>query len=370
MHLGLIPDSPAEWKALASGRVPLPFLETHCAFGLAQAVLTATKLGVFESLASDAATATEIASRCGTDPVSTPKLLSALVGSGYLCYRGDRYALTTNARTWLLRGSPRSLVDAVLFAGNEWDFMSHMENYVQTGMPLDIHCGMTDEQWDRYQRCMRALAGQLANEVAQVLQVPCGATDMVDVGGSHGRYSVALCRRHHGLRAVVLDLPEAVRATAPLLAAEDMGRRVVHLESDALTYDFGVDTYDVVLLSHLVHHFNASQNDELFARLGRALRPCGVLAVLEPIRRETGDGVDQLAALNELYFGVTSRAGIWTARDIAGWQRDAGLQPAAEPIMLSDGGTGLQLATKPARQPGSTGAAPGTVSPGTSDQPC
>lgn len=346
MHLGLIPDSPTEWKALASGRVPLPFLETHFAIGLAQAVVAATKLGVFEALAAQAATAVEMASRCETDPLSTRKLLNALAGSGYLVHRGGRYALATNARTWLLAGSPRSLVDAVLFTGSEWDFMSHIEDYVRTGMPLDIHECMTDEQWDRYQRCMRALAGQLAKEVAQVLPMPRRATDMVDVGGSHGHFSVALCRRYQGLRSVVLDLPEAVRAAAPILAADKMGCRVVHLESDALTHDFGVDTYDVVLLSNLAHHFDASQNAELFARLGRALRPRGVLAVLEPIRPETGEVAHQLAALNELYFGLTSRAGTWTARDIAAWQQGAGLQPAAEPIMLSDGNTGLQVATK------------------------
>lgn len=176
--------------------------------------------------------------------------------------------------------------------------------------------------------------------------MPRGATEMVDVGGSHGHYSVSLCRRYHGLRSVVLDLPEAVRAAAPLLAAENMGHRVVHFESDALTHDFGVDSYDVVLLSNLAHHFDAAQNAELFARLARALRSCGVLAVLEPIRPEKRDSVDQLAALNELYFGVTSRAGTWTAHDIAGWQRGAGLQPAEEPIMLSDGNSGLQIATK------------------------
>lgn len=230
----------------------MPFLETHFSFGLAHAVMVATNLGVFESLACQTATSTEIASRCGSDPASTLRRLDVLVGSGYLRYRGDRYALTTTARTWLLAGSPHSLVDAVLFAGDEWELMGHIKGYVRTGMPLDIHKCMTGEQWDRYQRCMRALAGQLANEVAEVLPMPRGTTEMVDVGGSHGHYSVALCRRYHGLRSVVLDLPEAVRAAAPLLAAENMGHRVVHFESDALTHDFGVDSYDVVLLSNLL----------------------------------------------------------------------------------------------------------------------
>jgi SAM-dependent methyltransferase len=346
MRLGLIADNPEEREALTSMRVPVPFFETHYAFGLARTVMAATKLGVFESLTRRAATATEIAGRCGTDPVATQKLLIALAGSDYLYFYDGLYALTPTGRACLVVASPRSLVDTMLFAYDEWDLMNHIEDYVRTGAPIDVHQHITGEQWERYQRSMRALAAQVAPQVAQAIPVPDHATDMVDVGGSHGYYSVALCRRHTCLRSVVLDLPKAVKAAAPLLAAEKMGDRVMHLEADALVHDFGVEAYDLVLLSNLAHHFSASQNTDLFGRLGWALRPGGVLAVIEPIRVEPGGTMGQFAALSELYFGMTSQSGTWTARHIAGWQRDAGLQPAPEPIVLRSGDIGLQIATK------------------------
>jgi SAM-dependent methyltransferase len=128
---------------------------------------------------------------------------------------------------------------------------------------------------------------------------------------------------------------------------EEMGSRVTHVAADARTHDFGVDAYDVIMLSNLAHHFSAADNADLFGRLGRALRPRGVFAVIGPMRIETGDRIGQFSALSELYFGVTSRSGTWTACEIAGWQRDAGLRPAGEPIMLGGGSTSLQLATKP-----------------------
>jgi SAM-dependent methyltransferase len=167
---------------------------------------------------------------------------------------------------------------------------------------------------------------------------------MIDVGGSHGYYSVALCRGLPHLRSAVLDLPEAINAAAPLLAAEKMGDRVVYREGNALAYDFGVEAFDLVLLSHLAHHFSASQNAELFQWLGRALRPRGVLAVIEPIRPENAGAVGQFAALSGLYFGLTSRSGTWTIDEIARWQLDAGLNPTSQPIMLSTGNIGVQTA--------------------------
>jgi SAM-dependent methyltransferase len=346
MRLGLIADTEDEREALQSMRVPVPFFETHYAFGLARTVMAATKLGVFESLSRRAATAKEIARRCGTDPVATQKLLIALAGSDYLYVHDGLYALTPTARACLVAGSPGSLVDTVLFAFDEWDLMDHIEDYVRTGTPIDAHHRIAGEQWGHYQRSMRALASQTAPQAAQAIPVPPDAAAMIDVGGSHGYYSVELCRRHTCLRSVVLDLPDAVRAAAPLLAAEKMGDRVVHLEGDALAHDFGVEAYDLVLLSNLAHHFSASQNADLFGRLGRALRRGGVLAVIEPIRVEPGDSKGQFAALSELYFGMTSRSGTWTAHHIAGWQRDAGLQPAPEPIVLLAGDIGLQIATK------------------------
>ena len=364
MRLGMTPANAAERDALDSGAVPVPFFETHMAFGLARAVMAATTLGIFESLTGGAATADVIADRCRTDPTATHKLLTALAGCGYLESGEGRYALSPMARTWLVLESPRSLVHTLMFAYYEWDLMSHVEDYMRTGRPVDVHERMTGHQWELYQRSMRGLAAQSAHAAAQAIPVPEGAATMMDIGGSHGYYSVALCRRHPGLRSTVLDLPEAISSAAPLLAAENMGDRVVHREGDALTHDLGVGAYDVVLVSNLAHHFSAPQNKELFTRIARALRPNGVFAVLEPFRSDTAAGVGQLAALSELYFGLTSRSGTWAVHEIAQWQRDAGLLPATHPVALSSGDIGLQLAFK-TPQASTVGDAANSTTPAT-----
>src|SRR5829696_2518117 len=229
-----------------------------------------TKLGVFEALREEPLDASRVAERCGLDARGTHKLLFALAGAGYVEDTDGRYALAPVARKWLLADSPSSLADKLLLQFHEWDWVERAEDYVRTGEPLELHASISAEEWPIYQRGMRALAGAAAAETARRLPVPRGARDMLDIGGSHGYFSVALCRRHDTLSATVLDLPEAVEHAAPILAAEGMGEHVVHRAGDALSDDLGTDVYDLVLIAQLVHHFSDEQNRELAARVARA----------------------------------------------------------------------------------------------------
>ena len=346
MRLGAIPHGVMERVASALGLVPTPVLDTIIALLLARTVMVATRLGVFETMAGQSRSAEEVGEQCGTAPAATRKLLDALVGIGYLRVRDGRYSLAPVALRWLLKDSPRSLHDAILMQFVDEQFIAQMETFVQTGTPVEIHEHMTPETWDIYQRGMRSGARLTTPEVALRLPMPRHARTMLDIGGSHGYYSVALCRRYPDLRATVLDLPEAVEAAAPLLAREGMGDRVVHWADSALTADLGSERYDLILIANLVHHFTEAQNRDLVRRCARALRPGGRLVIGEVARPETPREAGQIGALTDLYFAITSAGGTWTFAEMADWQRSAGLRPR-RPIRLFTGpGGGLQVAEK------------------------
>jgi len=347
MKIGLIPENALERIALLTGQVPTPIAHTLGGIVLARTVMAATKLGVFESLRAKAHTAAEVAAACSADPFATGKLLDALVSSGYLASRGARYRLTSLSRKWVLKDSPRSLHDAILYEALEWEWLTHLDEFVRSGKPLDFHATMTADEWALYQRGMRAIAGIGADEVARHVPVPRGAHTMLDIGGSHGYYSVAICRRHRGLRATVLDLPQAIEHAAPLLARERMGDRVVHRAGNALMDDLGTEAFDLVFISQLVHHFDDTTNRELARRAARALRPGGRLVILEAIRRQSPKQGGQVAGLLDLYFAFTSHAGTWSFAEMASWQRGAGLIPEAPIRFLRLPGYGAQAAVKP-----------------------
>lgn len=346
MKIGIRPENPLEALALALGLVPVPMAETLPTLLLARTLMAAARFGVFGALAGQPLTAAEVAERCGTHSGATRTLLGTLVSGGHLVLEGERYALSAVARKWLAPDSPQSLHDSLLYRYVEWDWIARLDDYLQDGRPLDIHGEMTAGQWSLYQRGMLAFARLSAGELARRAPVPRGAREMLDLGGSHGFSSVALCRRHPGLRATVFDLPEAVEHAAPLLAEQGMGDRVVHKVGDALTTDFGEKHYDFILVSQFVHHFDGPTNRALLRRLARALRPGGVLALVELVKhRSPGEG-GQLGGLLDLYFSLTSEAGTWSFEEMAGWQREAGLVPRKPIRFRTIPGMGIQAAAR------------------------
>jgi predicted O-methyltransferase YrrM len=347
--LGVVPENPVEWVVLRLGLAPQPLIETHLAYTLARAVMLGTKLGLFDALADGEATAEQLASRLGTERRATEKLTFALAGAGYLAERdGDRYSLTKTSRRWLARESPLSLADKMLFQFIEWGWLEEAERFVRSGEPLAVHQSLDEQGWDLYQRGMRAMTAAFSKEAVRRTPIPKGARDMLDIGGSHGLYSVALCRRHENLRSTILDLPDAVEKAAPLLAAEGMGERVVHRAGDALLDDLGEERYDLILIASLVHHFSAEQNIDLTTRVARALRPGGVFAIFDALRAPSARKAGQVPALLDFYFALTSASGTWAPEEMASWQREAGLRPR-RPIRFREvPGAGIQAADKSA----------------------
>jgi SAM-dependent methyltransferase len=347
VRVGLMGENPLESALLASGFVPNAMLEGYAPV-YARATLTATRLGMFDAIGRGAGSAKAVAEACGTDERATAKLLNLLTSMRYLRHRDGIYRLAGHVRRWLLADARASIRDLILMKELEWSWIDQLESFVRDGRPLDVHGTMSTADWGVYQRGMRAQANPLAGLLARRVPVPAGATEMLDIGGSHGYFSVAICRRHPGLRATVLDLPPAVEQAAPILEREGMGERVVLRAGDALTDDLGNEAYDLIMAFSLVHHFDDATNRSLVARAARALRPGGYLVIGDALRPTSPGKGGQQGAFFDLYFALTSESGLWTFDEMRAWQLDAGLVPRRSISLVPGGGFGLQVAERAA----------------------
>lgn len=321
------PENLMERVALMANLAPVPLLETHMASTAARAIMVAADVGLFEALGKGDQTAEAAAAACGTDPRATKHLLECLVGIGYASWRDGKYALPARQRKWLLQSSPSSVVAKLAFGLIEWDWVGKMDEFVRTGKALDVHSSLNARQWAIYQDGMRDVAANAAVELAKRLPVPQGATQLLDIGGSHGLYSTELCKRHPALSATILELPGAVDRASEIAKKEGLGERVKHKIGNALTDDLGEATFDVVMINNLVHSFSPEENAELARRVARALAPGGVYAIGDFLRTPHPGAGGGVPAIMDLYFALTSASGTWAEGEIVSWQRGAGLMP-------------------------------------------
>jgi len=324
MRLGAVPQNVFEAAALAAGEVPTPLIDTLVALLLANTVMTGTSVGLFDALADGPLSAEEVAARCQTDPRATERLLRALCGCKYLRWQGDRYGLARLARRWLIRHREGSVAAAVLHRTLDLRFMT-FEDYVRKGISQDFHTQLTPSDWEIYHAGQASHAELVIAEVLELVQISGQATRLLDLGGGHGRFALAFCRRYSSLHADVVDLARTAAQDAPSVSnaiADRIHYHVADIRSSAISEQ----AYDVVLLANVVHHFDGPTNRRLIEGAARALREDGMLVVIDAFRSRSNKHVDQIEALMDLYFGAASGSRLWAIEDVRRWMIESGLR--------------------------------------------
>jgi 2-polyprenyl-3-methyl-5-hydroxy-6-metoxy-1,4-benzoquinol methylase len=327
MKINLQAENALEWLAIKLNLAPRPLIDTQVSFSTARAIMVAAELGIFEAIGTQTKTADEIAQICQIHPQGTSHLLNCLVGVGYLQWRCAKYSLKRTYQKWLLNGSEANLIAKLRFQLLEWEWMTKLEGYVRSGSPLEVHSTMSKQEWELYQKGMRDLSFNAAKELARKIPVPKGAVSMLDIGGSHGLYSIELCMRHPTLTSTILELPGAIESATVIARKYDKTGRVKHVAGNALTDNLGKNEYDLVLINNLSHHFTADQNRSLAIKVAHALKPGGVCAIGDMIRAERPGEGGVVASTFGLFFSLTSSSGSWSVSEMQSWQKAAGLIP-------------------------------------------
>ena len=326
MKIKIQPENPLEWMALKMNLAPTPLVDTQIAFNTARAIMTGAELGIYETIGKNSKTADEVATACNTNAHATRQLLNCLVGIGYLSWSDEKYSLKKKYHKWLLKESDTNLVSKLRFQLVEWNWMAMLEEYVRTGKTLQLHSSVNENEWKLYQEGMRDLSINAAKELAGKIPLPLNATSMLDIGGSHGLYSIELCKKYPGLKSTILELPAAIDSAQAIAKRYDTTGRVNYVAGNALDDDLGTESYDLVMINNVVHHFTEEQNNMLAGKIARALKPGGTYIIGEFIRAEKPGEGGVIASASGLYFSVISASGNWSAAEMESWQKNAGLK--------------------------------------------
>lgn len=308
---------------------PDALFEALLAYRISAVLRAAIELDCFSAVAEGKRTAAKIASSRGGTERSMRILLDAVAGSLPAALRksGGGYRLTPLSRRYLVRTSPDFVGPLMPLYGHKtmWDGFRRLPEAVRAGTSvLDQNAHAADQEfWEDYARATARDAVPKAKKMLRLLgrrRAPC---EILDLACGSGVYGATLARGIPGSRVTFLDRPNVLAVTR-----KQVGLPATFLEGDLFTTPFG-GPYDIVIASHVFHHFDREECLALARKMADAIRPGGRLVVQEFVPDEK-----RSRRLLPLLFAVTmlvwTRAGdAYTFSDYRSWLSAAGLRRIA-----------------------------------------
>lgn len=316
-----------ELIALSANLIPVPLIHTQIYPLIAKAVLEAHSLNIFEAFRTGPKSLENAAETTGLDPNALGSLLKVLAACKYLKYKQHKYSLTSMSRKWCLKSSPESLYNMQCYNQVTWNWLGHLETFLKTGKGIQYHDNLDEREWALYQQGMENIASTISKFITALGPKLDKPKKMLDIGGSHGLFSLEYVKKYPGMSATILDLPLAVDHAEPLLRKHYKGNNIRYKKGDARKECFGIDEYDIVFVGSVMHHFTAEQNTDLCNRISTALKTKGYLVIQEFLKAEEEVKSEMITSTMDLFFNLSSNSGGWSAKDLVQFQHASGLKP-------------------------------------------
>lgn len=244
---------------MADDLTPEPIMRIAMGFMAAKHLFVAGAIGIFEKLAEGAATADELAGRCGVPSRTLRISADAMLSLGLLEHDGERYRNGPVAAAFLAGNPGPDLRPMLSF----WDRISYpawtrLENAVRTGEGQAYFDRFSDEEQRIFSTGVEAFTAGAATALARIYDFGTHRR-LLDVAGGTGSFLIAILRRHPALRGTLFELPGACAVARQRLASEPDRARIAIVEGDLLKDDLP-DGHDLILAANIVHGLSDAHN--------------------------------------------------------------------------------------------------------------
>jgi C-methyltransferase len=294
---------------------PEPIMQALQGFQVSAILMTGLELGVFDQIAKGEDDPESIARTIGADERGTRILLDALAAVGFLSPNDGRYGLTPVADAFLVSDSPAYLGGMANILGDEWQWHAFMrlgEAVRNGGTVLEEHAETPGHAWwETFARSIGGFATPAAEGLAAIL-APWAkdreTLEILDVACGNGKYSMAVAAQNENARITLLDWPNVLEVTRGYVEENGMADRTSYIAGDMFEVPLG-GPYDLVITSHVYHHFSEERCVELLKRLADALEPGGRLAIQDFMAGDAPPAEDPFPRLFSVIMLVWTREG-------------------------------------------------------------
>jgi 2-polyprenyl-3-methyl-5-hydroxy-6-metoxy-1,4-benzoquinol methylase len=328
---------------------PAPFMDLAGAMAY-QTISTAVRLGVFQALAEQPRSPSELAQRLEMQERGAASLLEALAAIGYVTPQNGRYANTPLTQKWILDTRVVDTEASLRFWDEAMrDLWRHSAEVLRSGeRPYDFY------QWveadpDRSRSFQQTLIGNariVSGDIAKKLPLNGASRRLLDVGGGHGTFSFAFCHHFPGVQATILDSHAGLELARQQAAEEELGDRIRFIQGDLWQVEWG-QAYDTILLFNLMHHYDIETNIQLLRKTAAALKPGGTVAILDQIAgKVNGSATNALVRLIALQYHLFANGRVFSRDEMNQVLSQAGFQDLSFHRLSKSPGTSLILATR------------------------
>lgn len=299
----------------------------------ARALAAGVELDLFGQIAAGKRTVKKISDAVGASPRGIAALLDALTAIGHLRKTGDRYGLPPASAAFLVPGK-KEYAGAIAGALSlTWDSWKNLTEVVRSGHTTET-VNVAEQGKEFFPKLVTSLfPGNFAASRAAVSGFPENdrrkTHRILDVGAGSGAWSLAFAQAIPAARVTTADFREMTPLTQQFAEKVGVASRYSYLEGDLRQTDFGRDTYDLVILGHVIHSEGEKHGLELLRKCFAALRSGGKLLIAEyvPNDARTGPPMPVLFGLTMLL--QTEEGNVFTMREYRSWLKGIGFRKVA-----------------------------------------
>jgi len=247
------------------------------------------KLDVFTAIGKEHLTEVETAGKIGGNPRGVGMLLNALTAMKLLVKTGGRYGNTPFGLSRLAKNSPDYLGWIILHHHYLMESWARLDRAVKTGRPVRSRSSFSGaKRRESFLMGMYNIATKVAPLVVAAVDLK-DSHHLLDLGGGPGTYAIHFCLANPRLRATVYDLPETRPFADRTIQRFGLSGRV-EIQAGNHLKDRIRGTYDVVLLSQILHGEGPKDCGKIIRKAVSSLERSGRIIVHEFILNDSMDG--------------------------------------------------------------------------------
>src|SRR5215470_1914170 len=326
---------------------PVLIFETLNAYQRSAALKAAIQLDVFTAVGEGIDKPDSLAKKCQITERGARILCDYLTILGLLIKTNGRYALTRDAAVFLDRRSPACLASIANFLTLPESidvFMALAETLRSGGATLQDKAATDPENpiWVEFAGSMMPLMLLPAKEIASI--VGDGSAEkrkVLDIAAGHGIFGITIAQENPNAEIFALDSASVLAVAKKNADSVGVASRYHLLPGSAFDVNLGT-SYDLILLTNFLHHFDVPTNESLLRKVHGALAPGGRAVTLEFVPNEDRVTPPSTAAFAMVMLGQTVGGDAYTFSEYQRMFANAGFSsselrsiPGPESVIIS-----------------------------------